>query len=78
MNPAPQSQDCDHIRTPRRLRYIPPARIQPSAILSSQKSRKRDAGSQKTTATYDGHALTGHHEPTKTGRIQNTRASNSP
>ncbi len=78
MNPAPQSQDCDHSCKPHRLRPIPPAQIQPSAILRSQISRERDAGWRKTTATYDGHALTGNLEPTPSSRIQKTRTSKSP
>lgn len=75
---APQSQGCAHNRTPHRLRPIPPAQIQPSAILKSQISRECNAGSLKTTTTYDRHALSGHYKSTKTSRIKNTRASNSP
>jgi len=78
MNRAPQSQDCDHIRTPRRLRPIPPAQIQPSAILRSKISRERDAGWQKTTRTHDRRALTGLHKPTPSSRIQSTHTSKSP
>jgi len=78
MNRAPQSPSCDHNRTPHRLRSIPPAQIQPSAILKSQISRECDAGWQKATGTHDTLALTGHHEPTPCRRIQGTHASKSP
>jgi len=78
MNSAPQSPGCDRNRTPHRLRHIPPAQIQPSAILRSQISRERDAGCQKLTRTHDGLALTGHHEPTPSRRNQGTQASKSP
>ncbi len=78
MNRAPQSQDCDHNRTRRWLWPSPLVQIQLSVILRMQISTERNAGSQKTTATYDGHALTGNHEPAKSNRIQNTHTSKSP
>jgi hypothetical protein len=78
MTRAPLSQGCDHIRTPRRLRPITPAQIQPPAILRSQLSRKRAAGRKNATKTHDGLPLTGYHEPTPSSRIQGTHASKSP
>jgi len=78
MNRAPQSPGCDHIRTPRRPRHIPPAQIKPSAILGSQISRERDAAWQKPTGTRDRFALTDNHEPTPSSRIQGTHTSKSP
>ena len=78
MNRAPQSPGCDHIRTPRRLRRIPPAQIRPSAILRSQISKKRDACWQKATGTHDRLALRSHHDPTPSRRIQATHASKTP
>jgi hypothetical protein len=78
MTPARQSQDCDHNRTRRRLWPSPLVQIQLSVILRMQISTERNAGSQKTTATYDGHARIGNHEPAKSSRIHNTHTSQSP
>lgn len=78
MNRAPQPQACNHNRTLRRPRAIPPAQIQPSAILSLPVSGERDAGRQKVNEIHDRLAFTGHHEPVPNSQIQGTHPSKSP